>query len=601
MTMFRAVIENNVSPLRDGRVQVRIFGLHEDDKETVKTEHLPWAEVMQSTAFGFSSGVGFSSIPNIGTWVFVVLDNDNPNMPIVMGAISGKSVLKSDTSKGFNSPDGMFPLKDRLNEEDQNRLQRISKLDQTIHQNIMDTLDETDESDSITGAKTLFKEPISLSDRSKYPDNAVIETKSGHVIEIDDSPENEKIRIYHRTGTYVDFRPDGSMIQKTVSGNNNYYIHSENINTHIEKCVKTHIDQNIDEIVGGYVKRHIAGDLREHVNGLFKLDVDGNIHFVGDLYVDGSIETTGKVTATMDISSKAEVADSFGNLSSLRDMYDGHEHNYFAGPTPAVTHAHPSDPKARWGDFSWTGAPISDVHNCAVPGYNYAPLTAFFDEPKPYQLSATVGNEPLSEASAANEIDEGNVVYTALGKSCEENPQSNPYDLSLSYLSDPAGWIETDTNPNIVNLWKEIGYVGKSEEFTANHTAWCAVYISAILKRTGNKYIQTASSQAYKNYGVEVKMEDIQIGDIVVFYRNGASSGFGHVGFYTGEKTATRISVLGGNQGNTLKISSFSQTNTSKGWGIRSIRRPISCDGDVPAPLASSGVGSATDQGGTVT
>ena len=274
MELYRAVIENNISPNKDGRVQVRIFEFHSDDKEKIKTEHLPWAEVMQSTAFGFSSGVGFSSIPNIGTWVFVTLDHGNPNMPIVIGAISGNSELKSDTSKGFNSPDGVFPLTDRLEEEDQNRLQRVEKLNETIHQTINDTLDIFTKTDSVSGADVSQTEPSSLSDLTKYPDNAVIETKSGHVIEIDDTPGNEKIRLYHSSGTYKDYRPDGSIVDRVMNNINENikgYVH-----THIEKSVKMYIEENLDEIIDGSVKRNIGKTLDEHIVGNVNQTMDKN-------------------------------------------------------------------------------------------------------------------------------------------------------------------------------------------------------------------------------------------------------------------------------------------------------------------------------------
>ncbi len=292
MKVYRAVIENNISPKKDGRVQVRIFELHTSDKQKIKTEDLPWAEVIQSTAFGFSSGVGFTSIPNIGTWVFVILDHNNPNIPIVIGAISGKSVKAANTSVGFNSPDGVFPLRDRLNEEDQNRLQRIEELDKTIHKIINDNLDKPTTTDSISGADISMIEPNSLNDLSKYPDCAVIETKSGHVIEIDDTPGNERIRLYHKSGTYTDYRPDGSLsekMQKNVNRVIKGYLHE-----HIEKSVKRYINKNIDEIIGGYVKRNIKQDLKEHVNGNLNLTVDGNLTW----HVGGNINITSGGTQT---------------------------------------------------------------------------------------------------------------------------------------------------------------------------------------------------------------------------------------------------------------------------------------------------------------
>jgi len=362
MKIYRAVIENNQSPKKDGRVQVRIFGIYDEDLSKVKTEHLPWAEVMQSTSFGFSSGVGFSSIPNIGTWVFVILNHDNPNRPIVLGSISGNSEKGPDTSKGFNHPKPlpyntqkyMFPIDDRLKEEDQNRLQRVEKLDKTIHKDINDTLDEVkssenddweyiheaggidfgDSDSSNFREKTKFpfntkvnqKEPNSLSDKAEYPDNAVLETKSGHVVEIDDTPYNERFRLYHRTGSYMEFRPDGSYTFKAVSkpiyhntttkdlkeeigkkrttdedelnvsdipsndgeytgdepDGDKYVVNHEiiegHLHRHIHKCIKEIVDKDIDRVVKGHVNSLVKKEFKEHVEDDKKIRVDGNLH-----------------------------------------------------------------------------------------------------------------------------------------------------------------------------------------------------------------------------------------------------------------------------------------------------------------------------------
>ena len=152
-------------------------------------------------------------------------------------------------------------------------------------------------------------------------------------------------------------------------------------------------------------------------------------------------------------------------------------------------------------------------------------------------------------------------------------------------------------------MWDEIGYTGSQY---ADETAWCAVFVGAILKRAGMSYIQTASSQAYKNYGIEVPLDELQQGDIVVFYRDGPNSGLGHVGFATGVKTATTIEVLGGNQSNNLNVKNFRlERFNSSGqqiWGLRSIRRAVNCaDGTTPAPAAGTTATAATGEGGSVT
>lgn len=176
------------------------------------------------------------------------------------------------------------------------------------------------------------------------------------------------------------------------------------------------------------------------------------------------------------------------------------------------------------------------------------------------------------------QIDGGRTVLTP--KPCGEIPSRNPYDSASEALSlGEQFWQENGSNPNITALWDEIGYPGAK---FADKTAWCAVFVGAVLKRSGNKYIQSASSQAYVNYGTEVDLKDIRQGDIVVFYRGGVNSNKGHVGFYAGNKTSTHIDVLGGNQSDGLNITSFSINKGS--WGLKTIRRAIQCSDEAEPP-----------------
>jgi uncharacterized protein (TIGR02594 family) len=186
---------------------------------------------------------------------------------------------------------------------------------------------------------------------------------------------------------------------------------------------------------------------------------------------------------------------------------------------------------------------------------------------------------------------------------CGEGQFVNPYDLASSYLGGDT-WKELHkqggTNPMIKGLWDEIGYNGSG---FADSTAWCAVLVGAILKRANCTYKKTASSQAYSGHGLSVaNLDDARIGDIIVFYRKGTSSGLGHVGFYAGTHTSTHVSVLGGNQGDDLNVRSFKRADSVKGWGITAIRRPVSCsDGTTEAPISGSVAIQALESDGSVT
>jgi hypothetical protein len=51
---------------------------------------------------------------------------------------------------------------------------------------------------------------------AKYPFNKTITTESGHVLELDDTPKAERIHIYHKSGSYVEIFPDGTIITKSM-------------------------------------------------------------------------------------------------------------------------------------------------------------------------------------------------------------------------------------------------------------------------------------------------------------------------------------------------------------------------------------------------
>lgn len=60
-------------------------------------------------------------------------------------------------------------------------------------------------------------EPRSASgDPAKYPWNFVTESRSGHYTEIDDSPGDERIKMAHRTGSYWEIGPTGTLTLKSV-------------------------------------------------------------------------------------------------------------------------------------------------------------------------------------------------------------------------------------------------------------------------------------------------------------------------------------------------------------------------------------------------
>lgn len=80
-TTFEGIVEGRNDPSMLGRVRVRIFGLHNEDK----TETLPWAQVLLPVT-GFRTTV----VPKEGEWVFGYFqDGKNRQHPVILGVHPG--------------------------------------------------------------------------------------------------------------------------------------------------------------------------------------------------------------------------------------------------------------------------------------------------------------------------------------------------------------------------------------------------------------------------------------------------------------------------------------------------------------------------------
>jgi hypothetical protein len=126
---WQGVVEDRIDPLKLGRCRVRILGYHTDNKVDgvgIPTEHLPWATPSQPITSAAMNGIGTTPMgPVEGTWVFGFFrDGKNAQEPIMMSTFGGIPEEVSDPSKGFNDPEGKYPLSTHLNEQDVNRLAR---------------------------------------------------------------------------------------------------------------------------------------------------------------------------------------------------------------------------------------------------------------------------------------------------------------------------------------------------------------------------------------------------------------------------------------------------------------------------------------------
>lgn len=241
-------VDNDPKSTKLGMARVRIFNLHDGVKDSTA---LPWAQVMMPVTSASVNGIGDTPSLLIGSMVFGFFADGagsikQAKVPIIVGTIP------------------VFP----------------SEADHSI------PLDARGKRSINKKAAVIGNEPDDPY-KANYPDNRVIKTKSGHMIELDDTAGSERVHIYHKSGSYIEMTPDGGVTIKSV--------------------------KDSFDIVGGIKNLFVKGDCKVQVNGSMNSVVNGDINIVGksnlSLMAKGKIFIQGmlgvKISSGSDIAMEA--------------------------------------------------------------------------------------------------------------------------------------------------------------------------------------------------------------------------------------------------------------------------------------------------------
>jgi hypothetical protein len=280
---FTGVVENRDDPAKLGRVQVRCLGYHTEDLNDIPSADLPWAHVMHPVTDPSMQGLG--NTPSFlveGSWVVGFFrDANEKQQPIIMGSLPGNPQTEADITKGFNDPTGEYPNENifhsghGLDESDVSRLARDE--DAESHRSLINRRD-TQFKDIPTATKPhvstvstaskletagSFDEPIPRGSELSgstglYPFNHVHESESGHIKEVDDTPDGERLYTQHAAGTYEEIIADGTKTVKVVGDNYELIAGKSNV------------------YVRGDINLTCSGDKRELIEGDYILEVGGN-------------------------------------------------------------------------------------------------------------------------------------------------------------------------------------------------------------------------------------------------------------------------------------------------------------------------------------
>src|SRR5262249_9570316 len=111
-------------------------------------------------------------------------------------------------------------------------------------------------------------------------------------------------------------------------------------------------------------------------------------------------------------------------------------------------------------------------------------------------------------------------------------------------------------NPKIVEMFKIAG-CPSTPAFRSDETAWCAAFVNSCLRLSGFAGTNSALASSFSHFGVDLGRRP-QAGCVPLFWPL-AGTGSGHVGFFVSDDP-DHIQVLGGNQSNQVKITTFPKT-----------------------------------------
>ena len=64
---------------------------------------------------------------------------------------------------------------------------------------------------------------------AQYPYNKATQSESGHIMEFDDTPGAERVHIFHRSGSFIEMHPDGTVVFKSMKDHYQLTMKDENV------------------------------------------------------------------------------------------------------------------------------------------------------------------------------------------------------------------------------------------------------------------------------------------------------------------------------------------------------------------------------------
>lgn len=248
---FIAVVEDRQDPLKLGRCRIRCVGWHAENKMLLPTDMLPWA--LPITPLNNSNPYS----PKEGDMVVgFFADGEAGQAPIIFGSFPNIPLKEGNRQEAFNDGRTAEQLASAPVKPDETATLYPRKLDEPSTSRL--ARNDEDYPSPIVQAKKDKKASKVEPDpyyNAQYPYNNVYESESGHALEFDDTKDNERIHLYHRSGSYIEFGAQGDRSER--------------------------IQRDKFTVVVGDDSIYVQGDVKMFVDGDYDLNVTGDIRING--------------------------------------------------------------------------------------------------------------------------------------------------------------------------------------------------------------------------------------------------------------------------------------------------------------------------------
>ena len=461
---------------------------------------------------------------------------------------SKQSALLEDRSSnstiGFSDPAGKYPLRNLMDEPDTNRLARgvqketaIEFKDATRTKQIL-----------MANSDSTWEQPLSPFG-GVYPYSKVMESESGHLLVYDDTPLNENISFYHKTGSFIDIDANGTQVNKIIG--DGYHIIDRNGSIYIAGNANLTVGNGINILVQGNADIEIDGESTINLNNNADIGIAGNLNLAigGNFNVQtgGSININSSSTFAVQSSSTSSIK-AGGNVNIDGTEFHGQE----GLSSSVITNLLPPELSAgRVTQFEYLTTPVRPSPGIQISkailqenetlslDYIATPNKYFNQDAQVGGIKTNYPGTPKDDPIPAQSLVSGAKIVDI----------KTFLDIQL-HLAESGYWRETGqsgnpSNQNIVRIWSSLGFPS-SGAWRTDQTAWCMGFVNWTLKQCGYRYTSRASARSILTNTIDWQafkinnFQDALPGDIALWSYN-------HVNFVY-SNINNKLTFVGGNQ-----------------------------------------------------